>query len=140
MDAEQFFYKEASNSCYRQKHKPDAAENAQAGVEKAIEFQIIFGCAELGDVPYDRRADSEVKQAIVSCDRKNQDPESEGFVSQFVKNVGRDDNARRNIDDEPQPAGTDVLDDPDFFESFHESMGISLLENLLNYQRRGVAV
>src|SRR5215813_13235770 len=81
----------------------------------------------LRNVANDRRADTEIEQAVVAGDRENQNPESECIVTQPVQDVGRNDDAGSDVHQQAQPTGAHIPDNSEFVEALHEGFGWVLL-------------
>jgi hypothetical protein len=63
--------------------------------------------------------DSQIKQSVITRDRKDQNPDAIGGITQSVQNEGRQKNSDQHVRGQRRPTGADVLQNLRLFELPH---------------------
>src|ERR1700722_4234949 len=87
-------------SSQRRRHQQNGAQAAvdeQAGIDEPRQLRLVASGMKFGDVTNQRRSDAEVEDAVVTGQRKNQDPESEGIVPEMMQDERREKEADGDV-------------------------------------------
>src|SRR5581483_7962302 len=86
-----------------------AGVGEQARIDQAGELVLVTSRLELRNIADQRGADSEIEDAVIPGQGKNQDPQAKSFVAKMMQDERRQEEADRYVDGKAAPARNNVL-------------------------------
>ncbi len=106
----------------QQTQNTDAAVAEQAGIDQLGEVFNILDGGKFRNIANHRGTYTKIKQAIVTRDRKNQNPDAGSGIAQFVQDEWVQQEADNDIDAQREPTGANILDDLPFVDTHRKQL------------------